>query len=83
MDRFKTITDELFECVWPFCEVGAYRVKLAGIDVGMFKIHSTRADSTSKANAIGHALGKILERGSCFNASYGKDFTRKILLPQQ
>ena len=21
------IADELFECVWPFCEIGAYRVK--------------------------------------------------------
>ena len=22
------IADELFECVWPFCEIGAWRVKV-------------------------------------------------------
>ena len=22
------IADELFECVWPFCEIGAERIKL-------------------------------------------------------
>ena len=24
----RKITDELFECVWPFCEIGAKRVKI-------------------------------------------------------
>ena len=24
----RQIVDEFFECVWPFCEIGAYRVKL-------------------------------------------------------
>ena len=23
----RQIGDELFECIWPFCEIGAYRVK--------------------------------------------------------
>ena len=25
----RQIADELFECVWPFCEIGAKRVKIS------------------------------------------------------
>ena len=38
--------------------------KLAGVDVNIFKGHSTRAASTSKATVSGLSLCEILERGS-------------------
>ena len=27
-NKLSAVTDELFECVWPFCGVGAWRIKM-------------------------------------------------------
>lgn len=52
-------------------------LKLADIDLDTFKVHSTRAASTSTANAIGLALGETLEKGSWSNASFWRRFYKK------
>ena len=41
----------------------------AGIDTKIFKGHSTRSASTSKAGLAGLSVTEILERGSWTNAS--------------
>ena len=55
--------------------------KLAGMDVNIFKEHSTRAASTSKATVSGLSLGEILERGSWSSASTQQKFCKKYIIP--
>ena len=46
----------------------------AGIDTKIFKGHSTRSASTSKAGLAGLSVTEILERGSRTNASTWQRF---------
>ena len=49
-------------------------LKLAGVNGNIFKGHSTRATSTSKANVSGLSLYEILERGFWSSASTWQRF---------
>ena len=49
-------------------------LKEAGIDTKIFKGHSTRSASTSKAGLAGLSVTDILERGSWTNASTWQRF---------
>ena len=53
-------------------------LKLASVDVNIFKGHSTRAASTSKATV---SECKILERGSWSSASTWQRFYKKDIIP--
>ena len=56
-------------------------LKLAGVDVSIFKGHSTRAASTSKATVSGLSLCEILERGSWSSASTWQRIYKKDIIP--
>ena len=55
-------------------------LKLAGVDVNIFKGHSTRVDSTSKATVSGLSSCEILERGSWSSASTWQRFYKKDII---
>ena len=54
-------------------------LKLAGVDVNIFKGHSTRADSTSKATVSGLSLCEILNSWS--SAFTWQRFYKKEIIP--
>ena len=54
-------------------------LKLAGVDVNIFKEHSTRAAFTSKATVSGLSLCEILEIGSWSSGSTCTDFIKNTL----
>ena len=66
-------------------------LNLAGIDIGIYKAHSTRAAASSKAEAMGLSIEEIISKGnwsskSMFEKFYhkpidhpGKNFQQKIL----
>ena len=64
-------------------------MRLAGVDVSVYKAHSTRAASTSKAKAEGLSVDQIVQRGNwskvhTFKRFYDKDipdrsFTKAVL----
>ena len=56
-------------------------LKLAAVDVNIFKGHSTRSTSTSKATVSGLSLCEILERGSCSSASTSQRLYKKDFIP--
>ena len=56
-------------------------LKLAGLDVNIFKGYSTRAASTSKASVSGLSLCEILERGSWLSACTWQRFYKKDIIP--
>ena len=58
-------------------------LKLDGVDINIFKGHSKRAASTSKAAVSGISLCEILERGSWSRASTWQRFYKKALFPRQ
>ena len=47
---------------------------ISGVDVDVFKGHSTRSASTSKAALSGLSVSGILERGCWSNYQHGKNF---------
>lgn len=51
-------------------------LKLADIDLETFKVHSTRAASTSTANAIGFTLGFAIEFSSRSNRDFFWNYLR-------
>ena len=52
---------------------------ISGVDVGVFKGHSTRSASTSKAALSGLSVPDILERGCWSNSStWQKFYNRQI-----
>ena len=75
--------------IWPYKEVVSSTIsgwvktvlKLAGVDVNIFKWHSTRAASTSKATVSGLSLFEILERSSWSSASTLQRFYKKDIIP--
>ena len=52
-------------------------LSLSGIDTSVFKAHSTRSASTSKANSTGLSEKDILKRGSWKNSSTWQRFYKK------
>ena len=56
-------------------------LKLAVLDVNIFKGYSTRAASTSKASVSGLSLCEILERGSWLSACAWQRFYKKDIIP--
>ena len=57
---------------------------ISGVDVGVFKGHSTRSASTSKAALSGLSVPDILERGCWSNSStWQKFYNRQIELPSE
>ena len=56
-------------------------LKLAGVDVNIFKGHSTRTASASKATVSGLSLCEILERASWSSASPWQRFYKKDIIP--
>ena len=57
-------------------------LKLADVDVNIFKGHCTRAASTSKATVSGLSLCEILERGSWSSVSTCQRFyNKKDIIP--
>ena len=55
---------------------------ISGDDVGVFKGHSTRSNSRSKAALSGLSVPDILERGCWSNSStWQKFYNRQIELP--
>ena len=57
-------------------------LKLVGVDVNIFKGHSTKAASTSKATVSGLSLCEILERGSWSSVSTCQRFyNKKDIIP--
>ena len=57
-------------------------LKLAGVDVNIFKGHSTRAASTSKATVSGLSSCEILEKVLGQVHPLGRDFIKKTLFAQ-
>ena len=55
-------------------------LKLAGTDVSIFKGHSTRAASSSKAIKVGLCLSDILARGSWSSSSTWQRFYNKQIV---
>ena len=55
-------------------------LKLLGIDVSIFKGHSTRAASSSKASKAGLSLADILTRGSSSSSSTWQRFYNKQIM---
>ena len=57
---------------------------ISGVDVGVFKGHSTPSASTSKAALSGLSVPDILERGCWSNSStWQKFYNRQIELPSE
>ncbi|MEO0683599.1 MAG: tyrosine-type recombinase/integrase [Cyanobacteria bacterium J06649_11] len=52
----------------------------AGIDTNMFKAHSTRSASTSKASSVGVSLNEIVKRGQWASDSTFKKFYKKDII---
>ena len=61
--------------------LGKTVLKLADVDVNIFKGHFTRAASTSKAIVSGLSLCEILERGSWSSVSTWQRFYKKDIIP--
>ena len=78
----------LLSFIQPYVEVSSSTIsrwikealKLAGIDVSIFKDHSTRAASSSKASKAGLSLADILERGSWSSNSTWQIFYNKQIM---
>ena len=56
-------------------------LKLVGVHVNIFKGHSTRTASTSKATVSDLSLCEILERGSWSSTSTWQRFYKKDIIP--
>ena len=55
---------------------------ISGVDIGVFKGHSTRSASTSKSALSWLSVPDILERGCCSNSStWRKFYNKQIELP--
>ena len=78
----------LLSFIQPYVEVSSSTVsrwiketlKLAGIDVSIFKGHSTRAASSSKASKAGLSLADILARRSWSSSSTWQRFYNKQIM---
>ena len=78
----------LLSFIQPYVEVSSSTVsrwikevlKLAGIDVSIFKGHSTRATSSSKASKAGFSLADILARGTWSSSSTWPRFYNKQIM---
>ena len=56
-------------------------LKSSGVDVSLFKAHSTRLATTSKASASGLSMIKTSERGTRSNKSTWQRFYKKDITP--
>ena len=56
---------------------------ISGVDVGIFKGHSNRSASTSKAALSGFSAPDILERGCWSNSSTWQKFYKQTELPSE
>ena len=73
----KRLSQLLLSFIQPYVEMSGSNVsrwiketlKLAGIDVSIFKGHSTRASSSSNASKAGLSMADILARGSWSSSS--------------
>ena len=57
---------------------------ISAVEVGVFKVHSTRSASISKATLSGLSVPEMLERGCWSNSStWQKFYNRQIELPSE
>ena len=55
---------------------------MAGLDIGIYKAHSTRAAATSKADSLGLRIEDIVGQGNWSNRSTFERFYRKPIDPR-